>query len=488
MRRNLTISIAAIALLGVLASPTRSAAQQAARYRLIDLGALGGPSSYFYSAFGEVGNLAVNSRGVATGFADTPIPDPNAPNCFGDCHVTHTFQWQNGVLTDLGALPGVNSSGPNDMNSDGEVTGISQNGQIDPITGFPEFVAVVWQNGEITNLGTFGGNFSYGAKVNSRGQVAGQAQNAIPDPFSLFGAGTQTRAFLWQGGVLQDLGTLGGPDAMANFVNEAGRVCGCSYTNSTPNPVTGLPTLDPFLWENGTMLDLGTLGGTLGCAGLVNDQGQVIGGSNLAGDIFTHGFLWARGALTDLGTLGGDNSFANGINDVGEVVGKADLPSSLTHDAFLWKDGVMTDLGTQDGDPCSNALHVSATGQIVGGSSDCHAFLHAFLSDSGGPLIDLNAFVPPGSNLTLTVANSINDRGEISATATLPNGDLHAVLLVPCGPDDTVGCQDATRVNPAPAAQTPRAADQGDQVRQSLRQRLRRRYPLRGGSDDEGQD
>jgi hypothetical protein len=44
------------------------------------------------------------------GGADTSIPDPYFPNCLIDCFVTHAFDWHNGVLTDLGALPGVDVS------------------------------------------------------------------------------------------------------------------------------------------------------------------------------------------------------------------------------------------------------------------------------------------------------------------------------------------------------------------------------------------
>jgi uncharacterized membrane protein len=156
-------------------------------------------------------------------------------------------------LTDLGTLADGWSSQVFWISGNGNIPGISQNGEIDPLIGIPEFRAVLWQNGGITNLGTLEDGYeSFALAVNNGGQVAGFALNTISDPFCLFAPGlcnTQTRAFLWRSGVMQDLGTLGGNDAIASFVNQRGQVTGQSYTDTTPNPGTGLPTADPFLGE-----------------------------------------------------------------------------------------------------------------------------------------------------------------------------------------------------------------------------------------------
>src|SRR5437899_12569794 len=80
----------------------------------------------------------------------------------------------------------------------------------------------------------------------------GSATNTIPDDVS--GFGTQLRAFRWQNGLLQDLGTLGGSNAFATSINESGEVAGCANTDSINQ--------NAFLWQNGTMIDLGSLGGS----------------------------------------------------------------------------------------------------------------------------------------------------------------------------------------------------------------------------------
>jgi probable HAF family extracellular repeat protein len=157
--------------------------------------------------------------------------------------------------------------------------------------------------------------------------------------------------------------------------------------------------------------------------------------------------------MTDLGTLGGPDSQAIWINDAGEIAGSADLSTPGIHDAVIWRQGHIHDLGTLPGEPCSRGRAINSRGQVVGGSSDCVNFLHAFIWEEGGPMRDLNKLIRPGSGLQITNAFNINDRGEILAKSfpigTTPNDDVdlgHLVLLIPCDRDDHEGeCSDHRR-------------------------------------------
>jgi probable HAF family extracellular repeat protein len=450
MKHRINKSFAAIAFTLLLLTVARTSAQEQKEqkkehhhYKLVVVEPLGGPNSYLSGPNVQI----LNNRGAFAAIANTSTSNPNA-NCFipfnpPDCFVQHSVVLHNGDLTKLDVLPGGANAQTTWITANGLVAGFSENGLIDPQTGQPAAVAVLWEGRKAINLGTvLGGTESIAVAVNSRGQVVGFSNNDVPDALSIVGFPTQTRAFLWQNGVIRDLGTLGGPDAAASFVNDRGQVAGFSYTDSNVNPSTGMPTIHPFLWENGKMTDLGTLGGTVAgplfgfTTGYFNNHGELVGASNLAGDVTQHPFLWTESeGMKDLGTLGGTFGYANWINDAREVVGIANTVGDQFLHAFLWKDGVMTDLETVGSDPSSEAKSINSRGQVVGASFDlstANVDLHGFLWEDGGPIVDLNTLVPPGSGVTVTNAFDINDRGEIAGNGFLANGDARAVLLIPC--------------------------------------------------------
>jgi probable HAF family extracellular repeat protein len=485
MKFNVLSTITTLAVCAVLLSPVRLPAQAPhgseeqpeqqehrhhRQYNFVDLGTFDGPAS----AFNAGAEVFLNNQGMAVGAAEIPVLDPPNSNgfpCGPGSFVYHAFEWRDGVMTDLGALPGVlpvsgKCSNAEVINERGDSAGNSEIDEIDPVLGLFEIRAVLWKDGRIVDLGTLpGGTESAAHGINNREQVAGISINDTPDPYSFFFPLGQTRAFLWERGVMRDLGTLGGPDAQAFYLNDRGQVAGVSYTSFIPNPDTGVPPVDPFLWENGKILDLGTLGGTLTFPTWLNKRGQVVGVSNLEGDQTHHPFLWDRGRLIDLGTLGGDNGDASAINDAGEVVATADLPGSQNHHGFLWRNGVTTDLGTLGSTSVAQAINSKS--QVVGHSrigSPTSLVQHAFLWANGGPMIDLNTLIPSGSSLLLVDARNINDRGEIAGVGLPPScGDLdtcgHAYVLIPCDSSnfDTRGCEDQANApmttNASPANQ-----------------------------------
>lgn len=487
MKSRTLMCFAAITLFAVLAIPVQLAAQEDKNskkhhhYQLIDMGTFGGPQSrvdYQYP---------INNVGTVSGSADTSLPNPfygnDNPFFFPDPFIQHAFQFKDGVLTDLGSLPGGGTSLPNWINEKGDVAGNASNGVIDPLGGgWPESRAVLYKNGQVLDLGTLGGYESVAVAINSHGIVVGFAQNAIPDPI----LGQQFRAFRWQDGVMQDLGTLGtGADASANTMNERGEIAGIAFTND-------VPVTDPFLWENGRMIDLGGLGGTASDSfegPVMNARGQVVGESNLAGDVYFHPYLWTKpGPMQDLGTLGGNYGLATWVNDGGEVAGWATNAGDQASFAFFWTKGKMINLGTVDGDPCSAAWGLNERHQVVGISSDCTQNLHAFLWEKGS-IVDLNSLIPPGSGVQLNYATHINERGEITVFGAFPNGNSQGYLLIPCDENHSgiEGCDyslvEASAV--PPAAPAPHKGSRGvpPAVLWQRNNRFHFRSPLSGPRD-----
>jgi len=332
-------------------------------------------------------------------------------------------------VTDLGALSGGESHGAA-INNAGQTVGSSL------VLGGASR-AFLQSGGLPVDLGApLGGIESRADGLNNTGLIAGTTYT-----------GTGARATLWTLGVASDLGTLGGSDAWALSVNDAGQVVG--------GAATAAGRLHAFLSSNGTMADIGALpGGTWSSAYGINASGTIAGTSETAAGSL-HAFVWSDGrGLADLGTLGGRYSYGAALNAAGQVVGHAQVGSGYFH-AFIWdpKTG-MRDLGTLGG-MSSFAYSINDSGCIVGtswvnGSEDTHAFLY-----QGGVMLDLNNLLDNPAGWLLTDAAGLNASGQIVGTG-LRNGVVRAFRLDPIAEDNPAlpSCQDALPVVPNPEPST----------------------------------
>ena len=445
-------SIAATAVLTLLGLPVSLAAQDEAKtnhahqyhhYQLVDMGTFGGPQS-FLSLPGLPAPGVLNNRGQIAGTADTSDIDPLCGNHPPDCYTSHGFIWKNGTKTDLGILPGGTNSQVNWISANGFMTGVDDYNQPDPLLGFPnQLHGIFWGgDGATTDIGALPETyFALPSAVNSRGAVVGQGLDTIPDPDGIYGWGFQSRAFYWENGAMQDLGTLGtGTNAIAQMINERGQVVGWSYTSSAPAPLCILPlTTGTFIWDKKKgMRDIGSLGGTCTYGIALNNKGQIVGGSTLIGDLETHAFVWdAATGITELPTTAGLFADARAINENGEAVGWGEDPSGTARDAMLWRKRggkwQVTDVGRLHTPDCAVGTSINSSGQVLGYSGTGQGCVgSAFVWEDGGPIVDLNTLIPPNSGIQLYETGEINDRGEIAVNGSDANNNNHAVLLIPC--------------------------------------------------------
>lgn len=160
-------------------------------------------------------------------------------------------------------------------------------------------------------------------------------------------------------GSVVDLGTLGGTQSLARAVNVAGTVVGWSYP-------AGLTVQHATVWNGGVPVDLGTFGGATSDAHDVNESGVVVGSAFDAQG--NERAFWWDGALHDLGTIGGRQARAYAINDWGDIVGMAAPATNDRFHAFFAKaNSPLYDLGTLGG-PTSHAYDVNALGHVCGWS------------------------------------------------------------------------------------------------------------------------
>lgn len=353
----------------------------------------------------------------------------------------------------LDALGGVLGSSAHGINNKGWVTGDAN------LTGDTTEHASLWRNGVVTDLGALGGsnsNVDFPVK-NDRGLIAGFAQTSTTDPlgehFCIFictpdgqsceGSNQSCRGFLWRDGVISPLPTLGGNNSAATGVNNRGVIVGAAE-NSTQDPNCLSPQVldyEAVTWsaENGDTHQLPAFAGDSVAAGAaINDEGQVVGGSGNCGSgpgispILIHAVLWQNDSVTDLGSLGGVmNNLANAINNRGQVVGMSDLAGDNTGHAFLWQNGAMKDLGTLPGDFSSVAFGINNKGQVVGISCDVNFNCRGFLWENG-VMTDLNTLIPPDSSLYLLYGADIDDAGKIVGQALdQTTGAVPAFLATP---------------------------------------------------------
>jgi len=170
------------------------------------------------------------------------------------------------------------------------------------------------------------------------------------------------------------LGTLGQVGSYAYAINNYGQIVG--YTYNTDG------RCHAYLYSGGLVTDLGSLGGSSVATG-INDKSQVVGSSSIRADVNQpHAFLYNDGVMKDLGTLGGSNSYGNAINDNGEIVGYS-LTQSGSERAFIYNAGAMQDLNSMLplNSPwmLSEAWAINDLGQVVAWGSDSSNQTHALL-------------------------------------------------------------------------------------------------------------
>jgi probable HAF family extracellular repeat protein len=431
------------ALVASITMPTGVSAQAVAtsktthqEYRVVVLPVDGGTDSFL---IGYLNFAVLNNRGTIGVSADTSNPAVN-----------NAYTSTAGVRTDLQPLPPLPDQSGNNvyvnwMNQWGLSAGYAT--QTDTKTGASADSPVVWTpGGEIIDLKPKNSGQGRAVWVNNFGQVSGWLSSSTPDPCS-FGVGAnfaQTAAFVWQFGFLQRLGTLGGSESYGEFINDRGQVSGHSQTSNTPDSVTGCPPFDPFIWENGRMIDInrGNFGGAQGGTNFLNNRGQAVGFGTTAGEAGADPFIWQDGVLTNLnsvGTLGAGVGSAYNVNNGGDVIG-INLTTEGEEHAVLWREDKFTDLSTLSGYDCSSPAGINSRDQIVGYSFSCETgAVHAFLWENG-EMLDLNTLIPADVDIELQYAAWINEEGMIAAQGVLTTGshqgETRAVLLIPNGPCD----------------------------------------------------
>ena len=310
------------------------------------------------------------------------------------------------------------------LNEAGQVVGSSYN------SSTSEWEAVVWNNTVVTSMGVEG----LARAINNNGIAVGEIG---PDATGndVGGYLNPGNAFKFEGGVVTEIGSLGGPNSWsaAFDINDNNVIVGRSYTSESLNDIL---KQHAFKYENGVMSDLGTVSEPDGYSRAhgINDNGQIAGrGSEaLFGNSEKHALTWdASGSISVLDAPYG-YSMSDDINNNGVIVGTGfDVNnSSALLKALMWDAaGNYTQFGTFGGD--SSRFHaVNDIGCAVGTAKDVGNADHAAISCDGATLSDLNSMVLDLTGWqSLDVAYDINEAGQIIGIGTLDDGSQGAFIL-----------------------------------------------------------
>ncbi len=261
-----------------------------------------------------------------------------------------------------------------------------------------------WQNGQMTALPPFpGGYSSYATGVNNRGQVVGWAENGVHDAtcdtsFQIL----QFRAAIWQpDGQMQELPPLPGDStSAATAINDLAQVVGIS--GDCAIAVGGVSAKHAMLWQNGVPNDLGNIGGDAwNTPTAINNQGTIVGFANTAPGTARvyEAFIWTKaGGIKSLGKIPGDlRSTANGINEKGDKIVGLSRGGPHLFRAILWENTKLTDMNslTVPGSPfLLLAGDIDQQGHIVG---------EAFDPNTGESPGFIATPVPPGAAVSSAV-------------------------------------------------------------------------------------